>query len=113
MGQLPNPGGFGVQPPAAYVQQYAALEAQREQLRQYWEEMREDVAKASTDAVDFKNQQLPLARIKKVGGGWWQGCWTPVEAAPPRRCHAAGYCNTASARARVSSSGRGAGALSP
>jgi hypothetical protein len=38
----------------------------QEQLSKFWAEMREDVDKVGTDPAEFKSQQLPLARIKKV-----------------------------------------------
>jgi hypothetical protein len=37
-----------------------------DQLKKFWEEMMEDVQNTGTDLADFKTQQLPLARIKKV-----------------------------------------------
>lgn len=67
MPALPIPGmppGYALPPP--YLQQYAAAQAQAEQLRRFWVEMKEDVMRAGTDPLEFKNQQLPLARIKKA-----------------------------------------------
>ena len=62
--------GMGVPPnyamPPAYMQQYAAAQAQTEQLRRFWVEMKEEAGRAGTDPLEFKNQQLPLARIKKA-----------------------------------------------
>lgn len=76
----------GVPPgyPLPYLQQYAAAQAQVEQLRRFWAEMKEEVSRAGTDPLEFKNQQLPLARIKKVkiGGGAAQGPAAPQAAAP-------------------------------
>lgn len=37
-----------------------------EKLSQFWSEMMEDVKEGGTDLTEFKTQQLPLARIKKV-----------------------------------------------
>lgn len=53
----------------AYLQQYAAAQGQAEALRRFWAEMQEEVNKAGTDPLEFKNQALPLARIKKASGG--------------------------------------------
>lgn len=50
-------------PPAA---QNAALS---EQLRQFWAGQLLEVQQAGIDPAEFKNTQLPLARIKKVGDG--------------------------------------------
>lgn len=41
-----------------------------EKLSQFWSEMMEDVKEGGTDLTEFKTQQLPLARIKKVCVGW-------------------------------------------
>jgi nuclear transcription factor Y gamma len=35
-------------------------------LKQFWEEMMEDVKESGLEVSDFKTQQLPLARIKKI-----------------------------------------------
>ncbi|WPT14048.1 Nuclear transcription factor Y subunit C-4 [Picochlorum sp. SENEW3] len=37
-----------------------------EKLSQFWSEMMEDVQEGGTDLTEFKTQQLPLARIKKI-----------------------------------------------
>lgn len=51
----------------AYAQQhFAQNHVLQEQLKKFWEEMMEDVQGVGTDPAEFKSQQLPLARIKKV-----------------------------------------------
>ena len=39
---------------------------QNEQLRQFWMQQHREIAEVGTDPAEFKNHQLPLARIKKV-----------------------------------------------
>ena len=39
---------------------------QNEQLRQFWLQQHREIAEVGTDPAEFKNHQLPLARIKKV-----------------------------------------------
>lgn len=58
------PHGYSV--PPTYLQQFAAAQAQSEQLRRFWAEMIEEAQRTGTDPLEFKTQQLPLARIKKV-----------------------------------------------
>eukprot|EP00884_Botryococcus_braunii_P008798 jgi/Botrbrau1/1791/Bobra.0217s0045.2 len=36
------------------------------QLRQFWQTQMSDIQKTSTDPAEFKNQNLPLTRIKKI-----------------------------------------------
>lgn len=51
----------------AYAQQhFAQNKALQEELKKFWAEMKADVEKVGTDPAEFKSQQLPLARIKKV-----------------------------------------------
>jgi hypothetical protein len=51
----------------AYAQQhFAQNHVLQEQLKKFWAEMMEDVQGVGTDPAEFKSQQLPLARIKKV-----------------------------------------------
>ena len=45
---------------------HAAQEALNEQLRDFWMGVRNDVEEAGMDPAEYKNHQLPLARIKKV-----------------------------------------------
>ncbi len=52
--------GYAAQP----LQQASA---QPEQLRAFWQQQMLEVEQTSADPSEFKNQQLPLARIKKVG----------------------------------------------
>ena len=41
--------------------------AQTEVLRKFWADMKAEAEAHSDNPADFKAQQLPLARIKKVG----------------------------------------------
>ena len=52
----------------AYPPQYLPpqLAAQQEQLRQFWQGQMQEIHQVGTDPAEFKNHQLPLARIKKV-----------------------------------------------
>ena len=77
-GQGPYP-----QPPAQAAHQSA-------QLRQFWLQQADEISQVGTDMAEFKNHQLPLARIKKVGVGqcsdvlcvahwlWISQLWTQV-----------------------------------
>jgi hypothetical protein len=69
-----------------YQQQYAAYQqppqqqlapSQQEQLRAFWQGQLQEVQQVGNDPTEFKNHQLPLARIKKVR------CLT----APPQHYH--------------------------
>ena len=51
-------------------QLYAQL-ALGEELRKFWEQATQEVEEHSEVLADFKNQALPLARIKKVRRGCW------------------------------------------
>jgi nuclear transcription factor Y gamma len=54
--------------PGGYTQhQYAHNQALHDQLRRFWGDMAQDVENTGSDPMEFKTQQLPLARIKKVG----------------------------------------------
>jgi hypothetical protein len=53
-------------PPAAYMQQFYAQQQLSEELRKFWAQMAREVEEHSEVLPDFKNQALPLARIKKV-----------------------------------------------
>lgn len=71
----PSPSSQGVAPltGAAYAQQhFAQNRALQEQLRKFWADMRAEVERVSTEPSEFKAQQLPLARIKKVRGARWE-----------------------------------------
>lgn len=61
-GSLPYPSG------GAYMQQLYAQQQLADDLRKFWEEAGREVEEHSDALGDFKNQALPLARIKKVGG---------------------------------------------
>ena len=52
----------------AYPPQYLPpqLAVQQEQLRQFWQGQMQEIHQVGTDPAEFKNHQLPLARIKKV-----------------------------------------------
>lgn len=55
-----------------------------ESLRRLWQEAKDEIAMTEPDPAQFKNQTLPLARIKKVGGagvGAGPRC-TPCESWP-------------------------------
>lgn len=54
-----NPAGFS----QAMAQQ---LQQQSIQLRLFWEQQHLEIQQVGTDPAEFKNHQLPLARIKKV-----------------------------------------------
>ena len=41
---------------------------QSQQLRSFWEQQMQEIHEVGADAAEFKNHQLPLARIKKVTG---------------------------------------------
>lgn len=56
-----NPAGFS----QAMAQQ---LQQQSIQLRMFWEQQHLEIQQVGTDPAEFKNHQLPLARIKKVRG---------------------------------------------
>jgi hypothetical protein len=90
-GGLPPPLGGGYTPPAAYVQQYYSQQALAEELAKFWGQMQAEMEDHSEALADFKNQALPLARIKKVGGaageragGCCPGCGACGRAAVPR-----------------------------
>lgn len=52
-----------------YSQQTAAqAQAQSESLRAFWAQQMREVQAVGTDPAEFKNHQLPLARIKKARG---------------------------------------------
>ncbi|KAG7669998.1 hypothetical protein Ndes2526B_g06373 [Nannochloris sp. 'desiccata'] len=57
----------GILPGTTYAQQHFAQNHElQEQLSKFWSEMRDEVDKVGTDPAEFKSQQLPLARIKKI-----------------------------------------------
>ena len=49
-------------------QQYVPIpqHQQNEQLRQFWLQQHREIQEVGTDPAEFKNHQLPLARIKKA-----------------------------------------------
>lgn len=49
------------------MKQYFASQAQAEALRKFWTDQLAEAQAHRESLGDFKNQQLPLARIKKVG----------------------------------------------
>lgn len=52
---------------ASYSQAMAQqLQQQSIQLRMFWEQQHLEIQQVGTDPAEFKNHQLPLARIKKV-----------------------------------------------
>lgn len=63
------PGGLQVPQynPAGYSQAMAQqLQQQSIQLRMFWEQQHLEIQQVGTDPAEFKNHQLPLARIKKI-----------------------------------------------
>lgn len=56
-------GGAGMMDEAA---QAAAAAMYAPHLRAFWEEQNREIAAVGRDPAEFKNHQLPLARIKKV-----------------------------------------------
>ncbi|KAL0029837.1 hypothetical protein WJX77_003009 [Trebouxia sp. C0004] len=53
--------------PAGYSQALAQqLQQQSIQLRMFWEQQHLEIQQVGTDPAEFKNHQLPLARIKKI-----------------------------------------------
>lgn len=96
-------GPFPSQPPGSYPAQYVPQPPQTpsvssagpstgaggngsagvhtEQLRQFWQTQMSEVQAVGTDPAEFKNHQLPLARIKKVCCPHTllglSGCYTP------------------------------------
>ena len=69
--QMMPAGGYsapqGAYPPPQYLPQQ--LQQQNEQLRLFWIQQMQEVQQVGTDPAEFKNHQLPLARIKKVENG--------------------------------------------
>ncbi|KAF8683537.1 hypothetical protein HU200_044451 [Digitaria exilis] len=65
-GQAPAPGGAPVPgvPGPPPVPHHHLLQQQQAQLQAFWAYQRQEAERAS--ASDFKNHQLPLARIKKI-----------------------------------------------
>ena len=66
----------------------AAIAAQRQQtenLANFWREQMAEIEAVGTDAAEFKNHQLPLARIKKVGA-------PSAAASPPAGARSARWC---------------------
>jgi nuclear transcription factor Y gamma len=47
-------------------QQQQLAPSQQEQLRAFWQGQLQEVQQVGNDPAEFKNHQLPLARIKKV-----------------------------------------------
>ena len=52
--------------PQANPQAAAQQRQLAEKLKEFWEEQMGEVEQVGTDPAEFKNHQLPLARIKKV-----------------------------------------------
>jgi hypothetical protein len=72
---------------AAYQQppQQQLAPSQQEQLRAFWQGQLQEVQQVGNDPAEFKNHQLPLARIKKVGSrrAGWAPAWAPRTLAAP------------------------------
>jgi predicted acetyltransferase len=52
-----------------------------EQLRAFWQEQLREIEQVPSDPAEFKNHQLPLARIKKVGNSKQSNADTRVSVA--------------------------------
>ncbi|KAJ1297936.1 hypothetical protein BS78_01G416700 [Paspalum vaginatum] len=63
-GSAPVPGVPGAAGPPPPVPHHHLLQQQQAQLQAFWAYQRQEAERAS--ASDFKNHQLPLARIKKI-----------------------------------------------
>jgi hypothetical protein len=86
--------------PAAYMTPLMAQ--QNEQLRQFWHQQMQEILGVGTDPAEFKNHQLPLARIKKARRCSLFEC-SAVGAGAGARCSvAARRSGTARVRARRS-----------
>lgn len=65
--QLYGAQGLQVYPQAQQsAQAPQQVAANNAQLREFWEGQRQEVQQVSSDPAEFKNHQLPLARIKKI-----------------------------------------------
>jgi hypothetical protein len=47
---------------------YGGGQAGIPELRAFWQDQLREIEQVPSDPAEFKNHQLPLARIKKVGG---------------------------------------------
>lgn len=63
----PGPGGTTPAYVPSTAQAAQALEQQNAELKKFWREQMAEIEQVGTDPAEFKNHQLPLARIKKVG----------------------------------------------
>ena len=59
-------GAYALTPAQAYAQNYLQQQEANAQLRKFWDEQRAEIEEVGNDPAEFKNHQLPLARIKKV-----------------------------------------------
>lgn len=68
----PQAFAAGQQYAQQFAQHYAAQNqqpaAQTDQMRQFWAQQLQEIEQVPSDPAEFKNHQLPLARIKKVRG---------------------------------------------
>lgn len=62
---MPSGVPTGMYQPATYMPM--PQQQQNEQLRMFWLQQNQEIQQVGTDPAEFKNHQLPLARIKKVG----------------------------------------------
>lgn len=62
---MPSGVPTGMYQPATYMPM--PQQQQNEQLRLFWLQQNQEIQQVGTDPAEFKNHQLPLARIKKVG----------------------------------------------
>ena len=61
----PPTGAYAAAPPQA-TGSYPLAQHHRQQLSMFWNQQMQEVENVSSDPNDFKNHQLPLARIKKI-----------------------------------------------
>lgn len=74
--------GAGAGGSGSLQQQLYAQLALGEELRKFWEQAMQEVEEHNEVLADFKNQALPLARIKKV--------WGRQDVLPAGRCRGVG-----------------------
>ena len=78
----PSQDGAGTVGSGSLQRQLYAQLALGEELSKFWEQAMQEVEAHSEVLADFKNQALPLARIKKVWGGAGRCCrWAAQTAA--------------------------------
>ena len=66
----PQMAQYAQPPPTTFHHQQQ--QQQQQALKTFWAQQMEEIQNVSTDPAEFKNHQLPLARIKKVHHSTWQ-----------------------------------------